>query len=325
MSGTPPAALLVLSGPTACGKSALALELAERIGAEIISADSCSVYRGMDIGAAKPSAAERARVPHHLVDIRDPDAPYSAGAFCADAARAARDIAARGRIPLVVGGAMMWLRRLRDGMDDRPRCEVLREELKREMNARGARAMHRELTEQNPAAARRIHPRDRARIVRALEVERLTRRGGGAKQADAKAEEGEGWEGRMGAPMRALLLMPKDRALLRARIRTRLDAMFAAGFVEETRRLMRDWHLDGDSIPLRAVGYRQVYDYLRGRTASEEECRRLAWHATCQLAKRQMTWLRSWPDAETADPFAPGTRETALRLAEEFAAARRGG
>ena len=182
---------LVLAGPTACGKSALALEVAERFGAEIVSADSCAVYRGMDIGAAKPSAADRARVRHHLVDIRNPNEPYSAGAFCADATRLAAEISSRGKIPLLVGGAMMWLRRLRDGLDDLPRSDAVREEIKREMKRRGARALHRELAERDAMAARRIHPHDRARIVRGLEVARL---GGARKGGGGGDERKDGWE-----------------------------------------------------------------------------------------------------------------------------------
>ena len=296
--------LLVLAGPTACGKSALALEVAERIGAEIVSADSCAVCRGMDIGSAKPSAADMARIPHHLVDVCNPDSPYSAGAFCADAARVAGEIAARGKIPFVVGGAMMWLRRLRDGMDDLPRSDAVREEVRREMKLRGVRAMHGELRERDESAARRIHPHDRARIVRALEVARL----GGKTEA--------------GAPplrMRAVALFPKDRGELRERIRIRLDGMFDSGFVEEVQGLVRDWNLGADSAALRAVGYRQIAAYLRGEIESESECRRLAWHATCQLAKRQMTWLRGWTEAEKVDPFLAGAREKVFKIAEEFA------
>ena len=302
------AAALVLAGPTACGKSALALEVAERIGAEIISADSCAVYRGMDIGSAKPSAAEMERVRHHLVDVCAPDSPYSAGAFCADALRICGEIAGRGRIPFVVGGAMMWLRRLRDGMDDLPRADAIREELKREIRSRGVRALHRELGERDAIAAGRVHPHDRARIVRALEVARL----GGKSGA--------------GTPplrMRAMVLFPKDRALLRERIRIRLDGMFAGGFVEEVRGLVRDWDLGSDSAVLRSVGYRQVAAYLRGEIESEAECRRLAWHATCQLAKRQMTWLRGWTEAEKIDPFSAGAREKIFKVADAFAAQRR--
>ena len=308
------AALPVLAGPTACGKSALALEVAERIGAEIISADSCAVYRGMDIGAAKPSAAERARVRHHLVDIRNPDESYSAGAFCADATRAMGEIVSRGKVPLLAGGAMMWLLRLRDGMEDLPRSDAVREEIKREMKARGVRALHRELAARDELAARRVHPHDRARIVRALEVARL---GGARKGAGAETETGT-----PPVRMRAVALFPRDRAVLRGRIRARLDGMFDAGFAEEVRGLIRDWGLGLDSIPLRSVGYRQVALWLRGEIESEAECRRLAWHATCQLAKRQMTWLRRWTDAETVDPFSAGAREKVLRAADEF---RRGG
>ena len=314
---------LVLAGPTACGKSALALEVAERFGAEIVSADSCAVYRGMDIGAAKPSAADRARVRHHLVDIRNPDQPYSAGAFCADATRLAAEISSRGKIPLLVGGAMMWLRRLRDGLDDLPRSDAVREEIKREMKRRGARALHRELAERDGLAARRIHPHDRARIVRGLEVARLSgaRKGGGGGM---NGRMGGGMDGGTGGRvrMRAVVFFPRDRSVLRERIRVRLDGMFDSGFAEEVRGLVRDWGLDSDSIPLRSVGYRQVALWLRGGIESESECRRLAWHATCQLAKRQMTWLRRWPDAEAVDPFSAGMRGRIFEVAEDF---RRGG
>lgn len=315
--------VLVLAGPTACGKTALAVEMAERIGGEIISADSCAVYRGMDIGSAKPSAVLRGRVRHHLLDVRGPDAPYSAGAFCADAVRIAGEIAGRGRVPLVAGGAMMWLRCLRDGLAERPRSAAVREELKRELKARGVRALHRELAERDAAGARRIHPHDRARIVRALEVARLTPGGMTGGAGGFKKDDGAGG-GSAGLPMKAILLIPKDRAVLRERIRVRLDEMFAAGFVAETRRLMTEWDLGAESAALRAVGYRQVCAFLRGETATEAECRRLAWHATCQLAKRQLTWLRQWPGATALDPFAAGAREEALRIAEDFAGEWRG-
>ena len=304
MSAAP---VLVLTGPTACGKSATALEVAERIGGEIISADSCAVYRGMNIGAAKPSAADLRRAPHHLIDVCNPDGLYSAGAFCADAIRIAGEVRARGKVPLVAGGAMMWLRRLRDGMDDLPRSAAVREELKREMKRRGVRAMHRELGELDAGWAKRIHSHDRARIVRALEVLRLT---GG------RDFRGEG--GTAPLAMRAVALCPRDRVALRERIRVRLEGMFAAGFVEEVRGLVEGWGLGADSAPLRAVGYRQVAAFLRGEIESEAECRRLAWHATCQLAKRQMTWLRGWTSAEVVDPFSPGARGAVFEIADSL-------
>ena len=306
MGGVGDTAIFILAGPTACGKSALALELAEHVGGEIISADSCAVYRGMDIGSAKPTAADRARVPHHLLDIRNPDELYSAGAFFADAVAAANDIASRGKIPLAVGGAMMWLQRLRDGMDDLPRSKVLREEIKREMKRQGPRAMHRELRERDPKAASRVHPNDRARIARALEVAQLS----GVPRLPKTPPP----------PTRAVVLFPRDREELRSRIRERLDGMFAAGFVDEVRKLLSDWDLPPDCPALRAVGYRQVAARVRGEIAGESECRLLAWHATCQLAKRQLTWLRRWTDATVADPFSPGARDTVFKAAENFRA-----
>ena len=202
---------------------------------------------------------------------------------------------------------MMWLRRLRDGMDDLPRSAAVREELKREMKRRGVRAMHRELGELDAARAGRVHPHDRARIVRALEVLRLT---GG--------REFRGGSGTAPLEMRAVVFYPRDRGALRERIRVRLEGMFAAGFVGEVRGLVGAWGLGADSAPLRAVGYRQVASFLRGEIESEAECRRLAWHATCQLAKRQMTWLRSWTSAEFVDPFSPGARGAVFEIADSF-------
>jgi tRNA dimethylallyltransferase len=291
-----------LTAPTACGKTELALELAARLPVEIVSMDSAMVYRGMDIGTAKPDPATRAAVPHHLVDIVDPVEAYSAGRFARDAAAAIAAIRGRGKLPLVVGGTLLYLKALRDGLAPLPRDPQVRAELDAEAETIGFEGLHRLLAEIDPAAAARIAPADRQRIQRALEVFRLTGKPLSALQQRAAQ-----------APRPAvatLALVPGDRAALAERIADRFDAMVAAGFVDEVRRLKSRGDLGAGLPAMRAVGYRQLWAHLDGRWGWDET-RQRAIVATRQLAKRQMTWLRTETAAATLPALAPDLTDRA--------------
>ncbi len=283
-------------GPTASGKTALAVGLVERFPLEIISVDSALVYRDMDIGTAKPDAATLARAPHHLLDIRDPTETYSAAAFCDDARRLMADIAARGRVPLLVGGTMLYFRALLQGLDDLPRADVaLRKELEAQAAARGWPALHVELAAVDPATAARLAPNDSQRIGRALEIFRLT---GTPMSALLDRVQSE-------LPYRVLqlALIPSDRAVLHQRIAARFDAMLAEGLLDEVETLRRCYALNADLPSMRAVGYRQAWAYLDGEI-DLKGLREQGIAATRQLAKRQLTWLRSWPDVVELDCLA---------------------
>ncbi|MBW8457018.1 MAG: tRNA (adenosine(37)-N6)-dimethylallyltransferase MiaA [Thiobacillus sp.] len=303
-SSLPPAVFLM--GPTASGKTALAVSLVERFPLEIISVDSALVYRGMDIGSAKPDAATRARAPHHLLDIRDPTDAYSAAAFCDDARRLMADIVARGRVPLLVGGTMLYFRALLRGLDDLPRADpALRKELEAEAKVRGWPALHAELAAVDPATAARLAPNDSQRIGRALEIFRLTGTPMSALLDRAQSE----------LPYRVLqlALIPSDRAVLHQRIAARFDAMLAEGLVDEVEFLRRASALSPDLPAMRAVGYRQAWAYLDG-DIDMKALREQGLAATRQLAKRQLTWLRSWPDAVVLDCLAEDLETQATTL-----------
>ncbi|MFZ5575762.1 MAG: tRNA (adenosine(37)-N6)-dimethylallyltransferase MiaA [Pseudomonadota bacterium] len=290
----PPAVFLM--GPTASGKTALAVALAERFPLEIISVDSALVYRGMDIGTAKPDAATLARAPHHLLDIRDPTESYSAAAFRDDALRLMADITARGRVPLLAGGTMLYFRALLKGLDELPRADAAtRQSIEADAVARGWPALHAELARIDPPTAARLAPNDAQRIGRALEIFRLTGTPMSALIARAEVE----------LPYRVLqlALTPSDRAVLHRRIAERFDAMLAAGLLDELKTLRRTHALTPDLPAMRAVGYRQAWAYLDGET-SLADLRETGIAATRQLAKRQLTWLRSWPDAVVLDCLA---------------------
>lgn len=284
MSGAPPA-FIALAGPTASGKSALALALAQRLALEIISVDSALVYRGMDIGTAKPTAGERAAVPHHLIDIREPHEPYSAADFVRDARRLMAEIRARGRVPLLVGGTMMYFHALLHGLDALPAADAaVRQRIEAHAARRGWAALHRVLARIDPPAAARIAPGDSQRIGRALEVWLLT-----GKPLSA-LQKGQGAQGEQGGILFAL--EPASRAWLHARIAERFDAMLAAGFVDEVRALRARGDLAPTMPSMRCVGYRQAWQALdEGHDAAW--LREKACAATRQLAKRQLTWLRS--------------------------------
>jgi len=281
-----------LLGPTASGKSRLALEAASRFPIEIVSVDSAQVYRGMDIGTAKPSAAERARVPHHLIDLVDPDQRYSTGQFRADAVRAISAILQKQKIPLLVGGTMLYYRSLAGGLDELPGADArVRAALDAEAGRRGWPALHGELAQIDPQAAQRIAPNDAQRIQRALEVFRLTGR--------PISELQRGAADPLPFALKGCALVP-ERSALHANIEKRFDAMLAAGLVEEVKALRTRYRLSPDMPSMRAVGYRQVWEYLEGEyDAAALRSRAIA--ATRQLAKRQLTWLRSLPELVRLD------------------------
>ncbi len=313
---TPPC--LAIAGPTASGKTAAALAIAARWPVEIISVDSALVYRGMDIGTAKPSAAERAAVPHHLIDTVDPVDSYSAAQFETDAQILIADIRARGRTPLLVGGTMLYLKALMEGLDDMPPADAaVRQRLEAEAAATGWPAMHQRLHAADPLTAQRLAPNDAQRIQRALEVFELS----GRPLSDWHAAP----RGPHHNPIAAgalLSLEPSDRAWLHQRIALRFDQMLAAGLVDEVRRLRARGDLHAELPSMRCVGYRQVWealdahgDTLHGQALAE--CRDRGVFATRQLAKRQLTWLRSMPQRTVLACDAPDALAQTLRWAEQ--------
>lgn len=296
---------LAIAGPTACGKTALALALAERLPVEIISVDSALVYRGMDVGTAKPSAAELALVPHHLIDIRDPLEAYSAAAFASDAQALVEDIRGRGHLPLLVGGTMLYFKALFDGLDEMPPAQpALRAAIEAQALAQGWPALHQALAQVDPATAARLAPADSQRIGRALEVFRATGRPLSSFHQRAQRASAAGWW--IGQrPGRFLSLEPTDRAWLHARIGQRFDAMHAQGLLQEVRALRARGDLHPDLPSMRCVGYRQVWAAMDA-TPNPAQQDAVWWQAvreqgvaaTRQLAKRQLTWLRSMPQRE---------------------------
>lgn len=278
--------VIFLMGPTASGKTALAMALHQALPVEIISVDSALIYRGMDIGSAKPTADELALVPHHLIDIRDPAESYSAADFRSDALRLIADIQHRGNIPLLVGGTMLYFKALLDGISPLPEAQPeVRQQLEQEAEKLGWAELHRQLSEVDPVSAARIHPNDPQRINRALEVYRIT----GQSLTELTAQKGEPFA----YPVHQFAIAPQDRAVLHQRIALRYQQMLGSGFEDEVRVLKQrtDLHLDLPSM--RCVGYRQMWQYLDGECSYDEMVQR-GIAATRQLAKRQLTWLRSW-------------------------------
>lgn len=295
---------LCLAGPTAAGKTAAALAVAEALApactVEVISVDSALVYRGMDIGTAKPSPAERARVVHHLIDIIDPAERYDAARFVADATRLVHEVRGRGHLPLLTGGTMMYFKALFDGLDALPPADAgVRAALDARAAAEGWPALHAELARVDPPTAARLPPTDRQRIQRALEVWQLTGR------------PLSSFHTRPATPRELpplVALEPADRAALHRRIAQRFDAMLAAGFLDEVRRLRARGDLHPDLPAMRCVGYRQAWALLDEAGGGGIDLDRLREHATAatrQLAKRQLTWLRGMPQRQVVDADAP--------------------
>jgi len=299
---------IALMGPTASGKTALAIDWAERLGSEIVSVDSALVYRGLDIGAAKPDAAARRQIPHHLIDIRDPHQVYSAAEFARDALAAMNQLASRGLVPVLAGGTGLYFRALLDGLSRMPEADPeTRAQIQAEAAERGWPALHEELSRIDPAAAARIHANDPQRVTRALEVHRLS----GIPITDWQQSAT-----RRRFPFRVLklILAPADRAVLHERIALRFDAMLDAGLLDEVRRLRSDPRLHPDLPAIRAVGYRQAWAHLDGATDATT-FREQAIAATRQLAKRQLTWLRGEHDGRWLDPAVDGAElDAAQRL-----------
>ena len=278
--------VIFLMGPTASGKTALAIELAKRLPCDIISVDSALIYRGMDIGTAKPTAEELAQAPHRLLDIRDPSQAYSAADFRQDALREIEAIVAQGRIPLLVGGTMLYYKALLEGLSPLPAADpVIRQAIEAEASLSGWETLHAQLQSIDPVAAARIHPNDPQRLSRALEVYRIS----GQTLTELTQTKGEQ------LPYRTLqfAIAPTDRELLRQRIAERFHLMLSQGFEQEVRALYERGDLNADLPSIRCVGYRQMWEYLDGQISYDEMVYR-GIVATCQLAKRQMTWLRSW-------------------------------
>lgn len=309
----PPA--IFLMGPTASGKTGLAVALAQRFQLEIISVDSALVYRDMDIGTAKPDAETLRAAPHHLIDLIDPTESYSAARFRQDALKLMAEITTRGNVPLLVGGTMLYFKALWQGLSDMPQADAaLREEIERDAKVLGWPALHAQLAKLDPQTAARLQPTDAQRIQRALEVVRLT----GEPMAKL-------WEKAAGEalPYRVLplALLPSDRSVLHQRIANRFAAMLEAGLVEEVRRLREKYPLHTALPSMRCVGYRQVWSYLEGEYGRDELLNR-GIYATRQLAKRQLTWLRGM-DVTALDCLAEDLLERAERMIGGFLDKRR--
>lgn len=316
LQSKPPA--IFLTGPTASGKTALALELVKRFPMEIISVDSALIYRDMDIGTAKPDAEMLSVAPHRLISFLDPSESYSASDFRDDALKAMAEITANGKIPLLVGGTMLYFKVLREGIAELPSAdEGVRAAIKAEAKADGWGAVHQKLAEVDPEAAERIHPNDPQRIERALEVYRLSGKSLSQWHREQK-EKGndESWGGNKGAfpyNVTSIAVCPEDRAVLHQRIAQRFHQMLDEGFMDEVKRLYARGDLDASMPSIRAVGYRQAWDCLEGKLSYDEMVER-GIIATRQLAKRQITWLRSWSDLHWYDGADTELTEKVLKI-----------
>ncbi|MDH0746615.1 tRNA (adenosine(37)-N6)-dimethylallyltransferase MiaA [Pseudomonas sp. GD03842] len=305
MSALPPA--IFLMGPTAAGKTDLAIELTKVLPCELISVDSALVYRGMDIGTAKPAKALLEKYPHRLIDILDPAQSYSAADFRSDALQAMAEITARGKIPLLVGGTMLYFKALLEGLADMPAADAqVRAQLEDEAASRGWQALHDELAAIDPVSAARIHPNDPQRLVRALEVYRvsgISMTEHRAQQSAQSAQAGASGQHQLPYTVANLAIAPQDRKVLHDRIALRFRQMLDEGFVEEVMALRSRGDLHSNLPSIRAVGYRQVWDYLDG-SLTRDEMQERGIIATRQLAKRQFTWLRSWENLHWLDSLA---------------------
>ncbi|ARA79148.1 tRNA (adenosine(37)-N6)-dimethylallyltransferase MiaA [Pseudomonas ficuserectae] len=314
MNALPPA--IFLMGPTAAGKTDLAIELSKVLPCELISVDSALVYRGMDIGTAKPSKAQLAEYPHRLIDILDPAQSYSAADFRSDALAAMAEITARGNIPLLVGGTMLYFKALLHGLADMPAADAqVRAQLEADAQAYGWRSLHDQLAVVDPVSAARIHPNDPQRLIRALEVYRVSGMSMTAHREQQTAQSTEAAaSGRQQLPYTVanLAIAPADRKVLHQRIALRFEQMLDQGFLDEVLALRSRGDLHSGLPSIRAVGYRQVWDHLDGKLTRDEMQER-GIIATRQLAKRQFTWLRSWEDLHWLDSLASDNLSRALK------------
>ena len=314
MKPLPPA--IFLMGPTASGKTGVAVELAQHLPVELISVDSALVYRDMNIGTAKPDAATLARAPHHLIDIIDPTAAYSAAAFRHDALHLMHDITSRGKIPLLVGGTMLYFKALREGLSDLPQADSeIRAALDAEIAQHGIEYLHKQLAQVDAETAARLKPTDTQRIQRALEIYRIT----GTPMSvlinkPLSRERERGW-GEDELPYRIvpIALIPSDRSALHARIATRFAAMLEHGLLEELHMLRKSYPLHRDMTSMRCVGYRQAWQFMEGEI-NKDELLDKGIAATRQLAKRQLTWLRSMPDNIELDCLATDLTQQVLAV-----------
>ena len=298
----------VVIGPTAAGKTAAAMALQDLLGgpdkAQLISADSALVYRGMDIGTAKPSASELQQYPHQLIDIRDPSEPYAAADFVRDADAVIHTALQQSKTPIIVGGTMLYVQRFVRGIAELPSADpALREQLQQQLQQHGALAMHQRLVQFDAAAAAKIHPNNHQRLLRALEVIGATGKSMSSQWQNANSG---GAEQRLPIKLVTAAVVPEQREVLHAQIATRFDAMLRSGFVAEVERLMQRGDLHPDLPAMRAVGYRQAWQFLRG-DVSHADFIDQALAATRQLAKRQLTWLRRWPGIDVQTSANPGS------------------
>ena len=312
MADTRPWAIFLM-GPTAAGKTDTAIALHERLGHELISVDSAMVYRGMDIGSAKPSATELARAPHRLIDLRDPTEPYSAADFRQDALNEMRQISAAGKVPLLVGGTMLYYKHLVEGVANMPAADpVIRERLAAQRQAEGLEALHQALMNVDPVSAQRIHPNDPQRLMRALEVYYAS----GRPMSELwKEQQPETFPWRV----LSIALSPNDRSVLHARIEKRFTTMLSEGLIDEVVALKKRNDLHIDLPAMKSVGYRQVWEYLDGEydyAALKER----GVIATRQLAKRQLTWLRSWSNLTWIDSQQANIVDKTLKFVRESGA-----
>ncbi|MEJ1958312.1 MAG: tRNA (adenosine(37)-N6)-dimethylallyltransferase MiaA [Nitrosomonadales bacterium] len=307
---TPLPHAIFLMGPTASGKTQIAVELSQRMPVELISVDSALVFRDMNIGTAKPDASTLARAPHHLIDIIPPTEAYSAAAFRHDALHLMHDITQRGKIPLLVGGTMLYFKALRDGLSDLPQADpALRAALDAEIAQHGTQHLHRQLAQVDAETAARLKPTDTQRIQRAMEIYRIT---GQPMSILIGHQENT----QLPYQLIPISLIPSDRAQLHARIATRFKSMIRDGLVDELRALRKKYSLHSNMTSMRCVGYRQAWQFMEGEI-NEAQLMETGLAATRQLAKRQLTWLRSMPDKIELDCLAPGLSRHVLDVVKK--------
>lgn len=303
--------IICLMGPTASGKTDLAIALTQQFPCEIISVDSAMVYKGMDIGSATPNQEELTRAPHRLINIRDPNEPYSVGEFCSDAHREIKEILSEGKIPLLVGGTMLYFNMLQRGFDNLPDTDVAaREKVNTMAKASSWPQLHQLLSEIDPGTAARIHSNDSQRISRALEIYYATNKTMTQwhQEQDLKA---------LSYRTINLIVSPQDRTVLHKRIEQRFDKMLAEGFIDEVKKLYERDDLDATLSSIRSVGYRQAWEFLTGN-CDETAMREKAIIATRQLAKRQFTWLRRWEDAKWFESLDPELNQKVLEYLSSY-------